>query len=264
MPKPWIRDYVKVPMAVSDENQHAGSDITPGRDMGTEAPDNGVRFAGFGETRIHVNPALFEQVPRLDTSNNSEPDMQQDVDDMGNLATNPTTNNKLTARGRISRILTPGQIDPLTQQPQVSASSVSNTDDLLHLIAQTLQALQITARAQIPSMPARLSYDGLAAGNALVANTPVKIWGQVEGKNVPFLQLIVQNNSGAVLFIDFDKIATAGSIQVPANGGLYEAVTMADTISIMTTGTPTVNGNSSTGVVIRGWTNPEWRNMWGQ
>lgn len=269
MPKPWVKDYVKIPMTASDENQPSGpgSDVTPGRDMGVEAPDNGVQYAGFGETRIHVNPALFEQVPRLDTSVNSETtEADNNTDDIPGLSRNPQKNNRLTPKGRLSRIISPGTVDPLTKQPEAGANSLGDREYIMQMMlmmSQTLQGIATLIKAQQPILPGYLRFDSLNGG-ALVANIPTRVWCQVEGKNVPFLKVLVQNNSSKILFLDFDKIATLGSIQVPANGGLYEAIVCADTISLMSSVTPNVNNNDPAGITVRGWSNPEWRNMWGQ
>lgn len=88
----------------------------------------------------------------------------------------------------------------------------------------------------------------------------------VNGKKVPALRLLIQNNTASTIYLDMDKDATAGSIAIGAGGFFNEEVTC-EYVSFLNSAagvTQQVNQQQSGSVVLQAWSNPEWANAWGQ
>jgi hypothetical protein len=86
----------------------------------------------------------------------------------------------------------------------------------------------------------------------------------VDGKRVPALKLIVQNNSTDTIFANFGNAANVGDFQVLSEATAYlEVVTESVWLITETTDGVVVNGNVE-GVYLAAWSNPEWSAVHGQ
>lgn len=256
MPKPWMVNNPAI-----EYNQKRGADRakdSPKQDMGVAGSEGPVDYASFGETKIHINPDIVGKGPSITETINDEVSgtKQRKEDDA------PRT---VAPRGkpRWGNILKPGPIDPLTQAPiqqRDYSGMFGRCADLLEHICKSLDSSLVIQRMRIPTLRCNVNTDG---GTTLVASVPTRIWFEIEKRRVPSLQLIIFNNTGNTIYFDVDEPASLGSIPLTTGTG-YETVTTVDTLSVFAPSGGTINTQAGTGIYVRAWSNPEWRNMWGQ
>lgn len=68
----------------------------------------------------------------------------------------------------------------------------------------------------------------------------------------PVRYLIIQNNTTANCFVDFDATATAGSLLL-APGATFVVDAVVTTLHLFTAAAQNINGGAGTNIVIRAW-----------
>jgi hypothetical protein len=63
----------------------------------------------------------------------------------------------------------------------------------------------------------------------------------------------VQNNSSTVVGVEFDAPASAGSWQIPANGGAVLLDVPVTAVHLFSTAASPVNGTAAGNIVVKGW-----------
>lgn len=178
-----------------------------------------------------------------------------------------------------------GDVDPLTgrvegdmRQYESAILQEQNFQDnhleiMRHQLTQ-MERLIHAVKALNPIMPCLV--DG-GSGSVFVTNANLRGAGYlitnlesrefrftVDGKRVPALKLVIQNNSIDTIFANFGNASNLGDFQVLPEATAYlEVVTESVWLITETTDGIQVNSNIE-GVFLAAWSNPEWSAVHGQ
>lgn len=103
---------------------------------------------------------------------------------------------------------------------------------------------------------------GIASATVqVVAGTPVALTGGdgivlAAGDNEldlagPANLIRIQNNTAAVIKVEYDKGASAGSWVIAAGAEYIDTCLIKASVHLFVTGTPTVNGSAANGIIVR-------------
>lgn len=83
------------------------------------------------------------------------------------------------------------------------------------------------------------------AGTTAGANTAFRFVRRVN-------KVVIQNNTAAIVNVNFDATATAGSFVLAANGTPQTFYLPCIAVNLLTAGAQSVNGNTASGIVVAG------------
>lgn len=119
-----------------------------------------------------------------------------------------------------------------------------------------------TASGDTVIMAEEFEKPGIASATVqVVAGTPVALTGGdgivlAAGDNEldlagPANLIRIQNNTAAVIKVEYDKGASAGSWVIAAGAEYIDTCLIKASVHLFVTGTPTVNGSAANGIIVR-------------
>lgn len=157
-----------------------------------------------------------------------------------------------------------GDFDPLGSDS--SAGDMGGLVQSIQSMSSLLAEMLVELRTQRPLLPVLI--DG---PTTLKQNEYTPYFFILSGKRVPSLNLVIQNNSGNLVYYQYSSPAGPGDFQLPAGGQLSVNDAAIDFISFYTTfagitvrGVKNQSNPTGGGIVVQAWSNPEWSNVYGQ
>jgi hypothetical protein len=205
------------------------------------------------KSAVQGNQGIFRRPERPDSPPLTQTDQAE---------SNPAlaSGNKQVLQPIRSRYLPDPETDPETNDisPQDPGKTVGSPSKTFAILARNIW---MELRALRPQELCTL--DGNSGGIALPANNSQDFYFLLSGKHVLATQVVVQNNTGATIYVELGAKAGLGSYAL-TTGNSYSPAVKASFVSIYTTtGTAVVNPNSTGGIIVRAWSNPEWSKMGG-
>lgn len=167
------------------------------------------------------------------------------------------------AQGGAEVKMEPSGIDPLTGDPMgyepISKADLQDVAQMIGLVTLTLNAILLQLRLAASQMKLHLEMQNYTS---TYADESFPIQFSIDGKRVSASNLIIQNNSGSLIYYDLDEPASDNSLQIGA-GGLAEITNQSvGTLYLLTTAETAINKNG--GIVIRAYGMPEQTHQRGQ
>jgi hypothetical protein len=169
-----------------------------------------------------------------------------------------------------------GDVDPFTGKAQGPAGFLQYDEQGILIKGLTEQVAGLAALLEQQLVAMRNIHPTMVVTldgpTALVANVQASYYFEIDGRRVTALSLLIQNNTGQIIYVGLSNPATTGDYQIPSGGSLTINDVSLDFISFLCALAVNVNGQfnrigSQRGVnalVVTAWSNPEYRRAFGQ
>lgn len=133
-------------------------------------------------------------------------------------------------------------------------------------LLSVLEKILVATRAIHPNTTIQIKSDT----NVIAANTGALYEFVINGKKVPALALHIQNTSGTLITVVFDKNPVNTGIQIAAGATLFMTGVSIHRLGIWVTAQTQINGLdgfstvAGNDVFLTAWGNPEYGDVWGQ